>query len=123
MIPADPVTILGVGLTILGIGGPITAAIFKYGPSSDGSNGHCAPVANQAQIPTNGNGKQQYMPRDLCEERSGHIRSDMEEMKETQERMWIVLNEVHKNSQENMRISQETMRLLAQQRKENNGHG
>jgi hypothetical protein len=56
------------------------------------------------------------MPRDLCEERSGRIRADIKDMKETQERMWDVLNKIHQNSQE-------TMKLLANQKRGDGDHG
>lgn len=109
----DAATMIGIGLTVLGVGGPITAAIFKYGPSSPNGSSTRA----QGQEPSGGNGKVKYMTRDLCEERSGNIRSDIEEMKDTQQRMWVVLNKVHENSQETMKM------LLAQKKKEGNGHG
>ena len=110
----DAATMLGIGLTVLGVGGPVTAAIFKYGNSSP--NGRSGATASHAQLQPGGNGKQQYMPRDLCEERSGRIRADIKDMKETQERMWDVLNKIHQNSQE-------TMKLLANQKRGDGDHG
>lgn len=102
----DAATMIGIGLTVLGVGGPITAAIFKYGPSSPNGSSTRA----QGQEPSGGNGKVKYMSRDLCDERSGHIRQEIQEMKDTQERMWGVLNKIYQNSQE-------TVGLLAKERR------
>jgi len=57
---------IGTGLAILGIGGTITAAIIKFVPPIFGSNGNGC-----------------YVKKDLCDERSGHIQSDIKEIKET----------------------------------------
>ena len=51
----------GVGLAVLGISAPITAAIIKFIPSTNNK----------------------YMTKELCDERSGGMKEDIKEIKTT----------------------------------------